>query len=873
MGKVVRFTKSVSLPVREKPGPPEATDLVRSRLLSLFDIQASWRLALVLAPAGFGKTTLLEHLCWSHRQRGGETAWLNLDERDGNEPHLAQRLDRAASEVSCHADAPPSLILIDGLERIHSTDGERLLVRFAESLPAALRIVAASRLPPSLGGARMQLRKQLLLVGADELRLEPDECGALLERHGPVPRNCDIRAFQHLTGGWPAAVRIAALAHEQARGRLDFSKLILGDMSTWPLIEDYINEELLAPLSNPARRFVLETAPLVRFTLPLARAVTSNEKCGEIISSLERDGILVKEANVRNTWYRYQPLFARCLECRLEVDDEARLANIHLTAMKWHRDNGLLSDAVRHAFAADCPLVAADLLEMASRQRRRLGRIGSDAGWSRHLSSEAFESHPQLHVEAACSFATRFELEAARVHLSNARHHYANLEPVIRDDLYAVDAMIAIYSDHPEICVETAERGLRDCEGRDPYTLGTLRLVAANGWIARSALDKARGIALEALGDNERAGSAFGMAVAHAVSGLTHLVAGALPQAAECWSKAEDLICADKGDPDAQKVSIAYLPELHYLCNDLASAEAYVDRCLKGGMNYVLPDMLMSFMLTASRLAHAQGDDKRAASLLAESEVIAIGNEWPRFSHAIAWERVRLALSQENLAAAARMHELAQELHPFVEPAGILTHATECEANLVGEMRYETVVRPSPATLSRLRAAVSQSLSANRILRAVKLLVIEAMCRDSLGDRPAALRTMLRALELGTQGRLIRSVLDEGPRALALVRELAHQGAIASSGVANEYVSAILAGSSIAQPRLDDEASLLESLSIREKDILRLLFDGHSNAAVARRACVSENTVKWHLQNIYSKLNVKNRTGAVAAVRSLGLFD
>lgn len=873
MGKVVRFTKSASIPSREKPGPPAATDVVRSRLVSVFDIRASWRLAVILAPAGFGKTTLLEHLCWSHRQEGGETTWLNLDERDGNEPHLAQRIDRAAGEVPCRSDAPASLILIDGLERIHGTDGERLLIRFAESLPSGLRIVAASRLPPSLGRARMQLRKQLLVVGADELRLKPDECSALLEKHGPLPQNCDVQALQHLTGGWPAAVRIAALAHEQARGKLDFSKLILGDPNAWPLLEDYIDEELLAPLTDQVRRFVFETAPLVRFTPQLAQAVTEDGKCGEIISSLERDGILVKEASGRNTWYRYQPLFARCIERRLDAEDEARLLNIHLTAMEWHRDQGLLSDAVRHAFAADCPLVAADLLETASRQRRRLGRMTNDASWSSHLSSEAFESHPQLHVEAACSFATRFELEAARAHLGNARQHFSSLEPVIRDDLFAVDAMIAIYSDRPEICVETADRGLRDCEGGDPYTLGTLRLVAANGWIARGALDKARGIALEALGDNQRAGSSFGMAIAHTVSGLTHLVAGALPQAAECWQMAEDLICADNGDPDAKKVAIAYLPELHYHYNELASAEIYVDRCLEGGMNYVLPDMLMSIILTASRLAHAQGNDERAASLLAEGETIAISHDWPRFSHAIAWERVRLALAQKNLPEAARLHELVQDLHPFVEPSGIITHATECEANLVGEMRYETVVRASPATLSRLRAAVSQSLSSNRILRAVKLLVIEAMCRDILGDRPAALRTMLRALELGAPGRQIRTILDEGPRALALVRELAHQGATESNDIPDPYVSAILAGSSIAQPRLDDDALLLESLSGREKDILRLLFDGHSNADVAKRACVSENTVKWHLQNIYSKLNVKNRTGAVAAVRSLGLFD
>src|SRR5690606_38208958 len=125
----------------------------------------------------------------------------------------------------------------------------------------------------------------------------------------------------------------------------------------------------------------------------------------------------------------------------------------------------------RHAFAAGDQVTAAELLTQASLERRRLGRIPDSAFWPDKLSDENYDLHPVLRIQAACSLATRLEVEAAKTQIENVRDRYADLDPIVRDDLFAVDSMIAVYGDRPDDAVETSERGLRSCSTKDPYTM------------------------------------------------------------------------------------------------------------------------------------------------------------------------------------------------------------------------------------------------------------------------------------------------------------------------------------------------------------------------------------------------------------------
>src|SRR5262249_9260342 len=170
------------------------------------------------------------------------------------------------------------------------------------------------------------------------------------------------------------------------------------------------------------------------------------------------------------------PMFASFLEEELRADVPGRLHALHRSAAQWYADHGRLSDAVRSAFSSNDAAIAGELLARASAERKRIGRFRTLALWTSQLPSEVLDRYPTLRIEAACAHAALFEHEAARLYADPVRLRFDDLSAIARDDLYAVDAIIALYADRPDVALEAGLRGMRECKGNDPYTMGTLRL-------------------------------------------------------------------------------------------------------------------------------------------------------------------------------------------------------------------------------------------------------------------------------------------------------------------------------------------------------------------------------------------------------------
>lgn len=879
MGQIVRLRET-----EPKQGKKKARKefVARPRLTAEMDEHQAV-MALLYAPAGYGKTVILRQYQEHQEAAGVLTGWLTLNDADRDERHLAERIishlpgatldmllgETGFSSESCTLDVDCTLFL-DNAERIVGSPGEKLLVRLFEQKVPGLRLVLASRLLPRFGVVRLQLGGELAVFDARSLCFSHGEMSEFFAEKGLEVSKRTSAALHQLTEGWPVAIQVAALALKDEK--LDSERLVKGDHHAWRSLHRYFLDEILSGLAPELRSFVLEIAPLGRVTWEFARDLTGQEGAEQYLQELEENGLLTMEdSGPLQQWYRFHPLLSSFLETVLQKENPQRLVEIHRAATAWNKKEGRLSDAVRHAFAAGETLTAAELLERASLERRRHGRPTPVADWSDRISDEAYDKHPLLRMEAACSFATSFAVEAARIHANSVRKQFSDLEPIVRDDLFAVDALIKVYADQPEGLVEVAERGLRDCAAGDPYTLGTLRLSAAIGLIARGKLDSARRAALEARAENDRAENPFGAAVSHMLLGLVHVVEGNLPAAVDAWKLADKVIQPATSMGLVDKIAIGYLPEALLEWNQPEEARTYLDRCLDGPIEIMLPDMLTSAYLTAARIATLEGDHQRAVEILDSGEAVAVEKSWPRVLYAIEWERVRMALLRKDYDEAKRLRSAITAKNDFIETAGILTHALETEADLIGELRFETLLAPNPAVISRVRAAISQALATNRKWRAAKLMVIEAICRKTLGDNNAALRAMRAALKLGSPGRLVRTFIDEGPLAVSLIREIRDEDALGSGEIANDYLDLLLKAAGGALPQLEEEPVVIEALSERELEVLKLIFDGCSNADAARRLFVSENTVKWHLQHIYSKLGVKNRTAAVAAARVLNL--
>jgi LuxR family maltose regulon positive regulatory protein len=611
---------------------------------------------------------------------------------------------------------------------------------------------------------------------------------------------------------------------------------------------------------------------LGRFSSAFAQSVRSDPATGALLRKLTDLGLPIARDPDDESLCVVHPLFADFLAERLAADAPGRLRDLHRAAAHWHADHDSLSEAVRSAFASNDAAFAAELLARASAERRRVGRFRTFASWTSRLPEELFDRYPTLRIEAACAHAALFEQEAARLYAAPVRLRYDELSPIARDDLHAVDAVIALYADRPEASLDAGLRGLRACTGFDPYTLGTLRLSSAYGYMCKGAHEAARQALVRARADHEQARSHFGIACALALAGLSHAIQGRLPAAVADWREADRAICTLPDGEILESVAVGYLPETLYEWNDIAGAETILRRCLARSMEVALPDMVAGLFIAAARVAAARGEPGKVIEVLDAAEVAALRRAWPRLAHVVAWERVRVAVLAGDLAEARRLQATAVAEHDFREPEGYLPHAAEMEADQIGALRFEIALGPSRATLTRLRAAVGQANGQARVWRLVRLLVLEAKAHAALDSRPAALRSLRRALELSAPGRMIRSYVDEGAVILDLLAELLKEERRAPMALPPAYVEDILRAGGRDPAAAAVALRPAEALSRRELDVLAMLAAGLSNAEIGARLFVSQHTVKWHLQHVYEKLGVKSRTRAVLAARERRLL-
>jgi len=864
-------------------------DLPRPRLERLAD-EAS--VAFLGAPAGYGKTVLMRSwdACW--RRGGLSTAWVTVTEEDRRLEQLAGRLQEmllpGASDIASPvgrrrkrtaqqhcADISrlvtrPCALFVDDAHKLHGSAGESLLRHLILHRPAAMRVVIAARQPLSLGLSKLRLSEHVVDLEADALRFDMEELQALLPSRMSRFAADAAGDLMRATEGWPALLALAV--RQLAKGDVEATRLLKRLPRPWDTARGYMEEQLLSALDPAMAAFIGAVGPLGRFSTGFATAVLGEVEAAYTTRQTDTSGLPIARDPNDEEWRIVHPMFSTFLEERLRADAPQKLSELHRAAAHWYAEHDHLSDAVRSAFASDDATFAGELLARASAARKRIGRFRKFATWAAQLPSEVLDRYPTLRIEAACTHAALFEHEAARVYADPARLRFHDLPIVARDDLHAVDAIIAIYADRPEAALETGLRGLRECQGHDPYTFGTLRLATAYGWLAKGAHESARQAIMAARADHEQARSAFGIACSLALSGLWHATRGRLQDAANDWNEADKAIHSVADSEVIESVAIGYLPETLYEWNDLAGAEEVLRRCLASSMDIALPDMVICMFLAAARTAAARGEFERSREVLDAAEVAGLRRGWPRLVHAIAWERIRFALLRDDPKEARRLHAAVLRETQFEEPAGFMPHSVETEASLIGALRLEIALHPSAATLGRIRTALAQATGQDRMWRVVRLSILEARAHDALANRAGALRAMRRALEHGESARMIRSFVDEGSIVVDLIEEILAEERRAPMAIAVEYLEQIVATAGRSPSAPAPSGGAVEQLSKRELEVLRMLVAGLSNADIGARLFVSQHTVKWHLQHVYEKLGVKSRTQAVAAARASGLM-
>ena len=694
----------------------------------------------------------------------------------------------------------------------------------------------------------------------------------------------DVASLDGRTEGWIAALQLAALSMQ---GRDDVSAFIAGFAGDDRYVVDYLGEEVLARQPPDVREFLLQTSILERLTGPLCDAVTGRRGGKATLVALERANLFVVPLDDKRQWYRYHHLFADVLRAHLLDEQPERTAELHARASAWFEANGDTSQAVSHALAGGDVDRAADLMELAMRTMRRDRREAELAGWVRVLPDDVVRKRPVLGIGFVAALAQVSNFDTVGQRLSDVERSVRAeggswpLQPP--PDLIVVDRE-AYRSLPAQIHLYRAALNLAgaDLEGTVTQAREALSLAPPDDALTRASASALQGLASLTAGDLSRAHAAYTRTVAELTSvgfladvlgccitlGDIRRAQGRLGDALRTYQWALDLAPPRAGTDPLRGTADMHVGIAGVLLerDDLAAAGEHLDVNRRLGDHIGLPQNPYRWRVAMARLREAQGDLDDALELLDEADDVYVGDFNPNVRPVPA-VRARLRLRRGELDEAeawARERQLStdDELSYLRE----FEHVTLARLLLARHRRDRDsgALDDALGLLERLLAAAQHGGRGGSVL---EVLILQALAHQAQGDLPAALAGLRDAVTLAQPEGYVRLFADEGPPMAALFKALIRQST--SPG----YARRLLAATTRTEHHdLSRPAALVEPLSDREFDVLRLLGTDLDGPDIAQALSVSLSTVRTHTRNIYAKLGVNSRRAAVRQAHDLKLL-
>lgn len=889
----------------------------RPRLIERLDAGLDTNITLISAPAGFGKTTLVAE--WIGRRREPPThsdaMWLSLDERDNDptrflayiaaalqkvDPHTREIVESLhigrqvpapetvlaalINELSWRAD--PVLLVLDDFQAITYTAIYTLVTTLVDHMPPQLHLTIITRADPLLPLPRWRARRELTELHADDLRFTLGETAELLTQlSGLHLSSTEIATLDARTEGWIAGLQLAALS---MRDRDDVSEFIASFAGSHRYIMDYLVDEVLQQRPTGTEQFLLCTAVLDRLCGSLCDALTGRSDGQATLERLEHANLFIVPLDHERRWYRYHHLFADVLRNRFRQTAPDLIQDLYRRASSWCEQNELVVEAVDYAILAADFAQAAGLIGQHGPTIAFGGQLDTVVTWLDSLPNNVMRLHPAVCVYHAAALMFTNQTERAELRLRDAEHyvHQKGIPPdqsrAISGQVAAIRAGLCRIVGDLEHCIDYAGQALAllpvpeetPLRLRAVAMLDTARAYRLTGDVTAGS----ENLAMEVIAPIAASGNRF--AALESITNLAYLqtLQGRLHQARRTYERAMQMV-TEPGELEILYGNASYyvgLGDLFREQNDLETAERYLIQgtALVAGAITVEADIVAQGFCALARLQQARQDTVAANRTLAELSALAQQRGYS--SDVIARAdavQAQIALAQDNLAAAVRWadsHNVLNDGTPCYP--GEAVHLVLARVRIAQERTAPTGhhLRDILPLLDCLLAAAE---AGGRQRSVLEICILRALTHQVQCNLDAALVELTRALTIGEPEGFVRLFVDEGEPMVELLR-VAH-----SQDIATAYVShLLLAFPDLASKPRDgagdgqQQVTLVEPLSERELEVLRLLAVGASNRDIAEALVIAVPTVKKHVSNIFGKLGAGNRTQAVALAHEWDLF-
>jgi LuxR family maltose regulon positive regulatory protein len=593
---------------------------------------------------------------------------------------------------------------------------------------------------------------------------------------------------------------------------------------------------------------------------------------------LERSGLFVRSRDSDLQWFEYHGLFQSFLVEQLRHRSETVELECHRAAAQWHLKRHNFEDVVHHAICCGDFSFAATTLDTWGGRLISGAHLITMERWFDRIPFEEVASRRSLLIKCAWALVFLRRRDKLKPLLALLERCQPPFDVRETTDPSIVLSMAAIACDDARSAFRIVDKvPLRtsDVGGFAAFELGAAANLTSFRQLAYGDFEGARDLLSVARAHGDRADANFSRGYTIGVDSVSLLLQGRLPDALDKLKvgSAEQRVAVDRSYATAA-LACCYIWGL-YEANELDMAEALFGQYHDVIADAALLDFLAVAQVSMARIHDVRGRPSKAIATLEEAEAVGHANDSRRYIRLLNWERVRRALLADDIERAQAIADRCSGTPDDKEDPWLL-FSEDLEGASLGRIRLAIYCDELELAGELLEREMHRQRT--RTFRQIKLHLLDVQLQRRRDSKNVAQRSLRKALQLAAPGRYIRCFLDEGEVVLALLRE-EFQSLNDSTGrevpgkADRRFVEQLLqaSGTDLSRLRRSEERLLLEPLTDKQMEILTFLANGVTNKEMSERLSVSENTVKFHLKNIYSKLAVTSRLQAIASARELGL--
>lgn len=851
------------------------------------------KLSLVIAPAGFGKSILLDG--WRKKLLGRDyiVPWVNIDKDDDDPPVFATCL---AYSLACaglaqditglhprgfNLEISPKTVLgilvtaisrqnrkiiliLDEVEKL----GRGVVTEIIDPLllyaPDNLHIAIAGRTTGEIQLSSLKSKGQVSQITTTDLKFTPFE---IEETLGDILDRKNLSNASKKIEGWPVVVQLIKNA---LSGHSDYNTIVDKFNGTLPDPRDYIYEQILDHLPPDQKNLLLDISIFEQFNPEVADIVRERDNSQTILRELEKLYSLISAEEGR---YRLHPLLRQSLIYYLEERHPQRLKKLHLKAVDMFFEQGHIIQSINHALQAGEPEVAADILEKA----------GGILLWNREGMTRIRKAHALL-PEHVINSRPRLSLLRALIllkdgHLNDARLIYNRISEELENndqphsaeldyDLAVITATLAVYEGTPlkEKMSDRLIASIESLKEIDRLQIGFVYTILCVFNLQKGDFPEARKVGHKAISFFRKHQSLFGETYIYVHLGVIATAEGRLDEAHENFRKVQDSqrrYFAD--DKDLRLIINILVAEWHYERNELGRAARLlknVNQRLEAGEAWY--EIYATGYSISTALAYLQKGLGACLNLSDEATSYIRREGLKRLNRLVIANEVGYLCRGGKIAEARNIvQENNLNFLDYKRSRGIYFSVRECYGViqalgrlLIAEKRYDDAIRELQTQIKD-----HESSCETRAIQKYRLLLSIALFKK--GETDKAFQGFEQVLIFVRTNGFLRFIMDEEPFVIPLLD--AYVGDKSSSE--KDHARYLLGQMNDINPPQNNV-----TLSRREKQVLDQLAEGYSDKLIARNLEISENTIRFHLNNLFGKLDVNSRLMAVSEARKHNLL-